>query len=244
MSDYLTDEEQVAKLRAWWDDNGKSLAIGVLIVVVGGVGYRWYDDYRTGQNILGSDLYEDFLSSDEESRPDALGNLSEQVGGSSYEVLALLQMAKSGVESGAFDDAEARLRAAVAAAPDGLLRDEARLRMARVLQQLDRTDDALEVLGSIRSSGFRSSVAELQGDIHLLHGERALAHEAYMAAVADLSDSLARPVLEMKLADTKDPSVGEIEEATEAADSAPLATPEPVVGVDEMSASQDDAPDA
>ena len=33
MSDYLTDEEQMARLKSWWDENGRSLVIGLVLVI-------------------------------------------------------------------------------------------------------------------------------------------------------------------------------------------------------------------
>ena len=205
MSDYLTDEEQMARLKSWWDENGKSLVAGLVIVVVGVVGYRWYEGYSDEQNVAASDLYEAFLGADGDARLEALAELTDQAAGSSYEALALLQMAGSSIVEADYAAAEQHLAGAVAAAPEPVLADIARLRQARVLQQLDRTDDALAVLGAVRSSGFRSLVAELQGDIHLLRGDRDLAHEAYAAALADAGDVIDRPVLEMKVADTAEP---------------------------------------
>jgi predicted negative regulator of RcsB-dependent stress response len=206
VSDYLTDEEQIARLKSWWDENGKSLVIGVVVVVLGFVGYRWYEASSTEQNIVASDLYEEFLASEGDALDEALGRLAEQAAGSSYQALALLRQAKASVVQGDYDAAESQLRDAVVAAPEALLADIARLRLARVLQQLDRMDEALGVLGEIRSAGYRVPVAELRGDIHLLMGDRALAHEAYAAALADAGDLMARPVLEMKLADTAAPA--------------------------------------
>ena len=58
----------------------------------------------------------------------------------------------------------------------------------------------------MRSSGFRIQVAELKGDIHLARGERALAHESYVAAKSYVQAGDQRPVLEMKIADTADAS--------------------------------------
>ena len=202
MSDYLTDEEQVARLKSWWDENGKSLVISLVVVVVGVAGYRWYEGYREERNIAASELYEAFLGAESDDRSTAIEALTEQAGGTSYAALALLRAAKNRVAEGDYAQAEAHLRDAVEAAPEAVLADVARLRLARVLQQLDRIDDALGVLGQIRSAGFRSPVAELQGDIHLQRGERALAHEAYSAALEEAGDLIARPVLEMKVSDT------------------------------------------
>lgn len=202
MSDYLTDEEQVAKLKAWWDDNGTSLVVVLILSIGGWFGWQWYDGYRTEQIETASLLYEEFLASEGEDRGRLAASIDELIPATSYQVFTLLHRAHTAAEEADFATTEALLRQAVEAAPDAKLADLARLRLARVLQQGDRSDEALAVLGEIRGEGFRSHVAELTGDIHLTRGENVLAHEAYSAALVELSEGEARPMLEMKAADT------------------------------------------
>ena len=116
MSDYLTDEEQIARLKSWWDENGKSLVISLVVVVAGVIGYRWYEGYRSDQNIAASDLYERFLGSEGEAQDAAIAALSEQAGGTSYEALALLRLAKVSITEGDYAGAQDQLSAAVEAA--------------------------------------------------------------------------------------------------------------------------------
>ncbi len=202
MSDYLTDEEQIAKLKAWWEENGTGLVVGLILVIGGVIGWRWYDGYRTEKIESASTLYEEFLASEGEIREQLAASIDAQIPDTSYQVFTLLHRAHAAAEEADFATTEALLVRAVAAAPDALLADVARLRLARVLQQGDRSDDALAVLGAIRGEGFRSHVAELKGDIHLTRGETVLAHEAYSAALVELSEGEVRPMLEMKVADT------------------------------------------
>jgi len=202
VSDYLTDEEQIAKLKAWWEENGTGLVVGLILVIGGVIGWRWYDGYRTEQIESASTLYEEFLASEGEVREQLAASIDAQIPDTSYQVFTLLHRAHAAAEEADFATTEALLVRAVAAAPDALLADVARLRLARVLQQGDRSDDALAVLGAIRGEGFRSHVAELKGDIHLTRGETVLAHEAYSAALVELSKGEVRPMLEMKVADT------------------------------------------
>ena len=63
---------------------------------------------------------------------------------------------------------------------------------------------ALAMLGQVKSIGLRSHVQELKGDIHMARGERALAHEAYSAALAEAGQQATRPLLKLKVADTAD----------------------------------------
>jgi len=176
--------------------------VGLILVIGGVIGWRWYDGYRTEQIESASTLYEEFLASEGEVREQLAASIDAQIPDTSYQVFTLLHRAHAAAEEADFATTEALLVRAVAAAPDALLADVARLRLARVLQQGDRSDDALAVLGAIRGEGFRSHVAELKGDIHLTRGETVLAHEAYSAALVELSKGEVRPMLEMKVADT------------------------------------------
>jgi predicted negative regulator of RcsB-dependent stress response len=204
VSDYLTDEEQLARLKSWWDENGISTIVGLVLVVVGVVGWRWYDSYREDAIAKASDLYHEFLASEGVARDTIAQTISSEVAGTAYHALALMHLARDAVASGDYDGADLHLQAAISAAPEPELADIARLRLARVQQQGDRSDAALQTLGAIRGEGFRSHVAELKGDIHLARGERLLAHESYSAGLADETDQNRRPILEMKVADTAD----------------------------------------
>lgn len=204
MSDYLTDEEQMARLRSWWEQNGTSLIVGVVLVVIGVVGWRWYQSSVEERIADGSDLYAQWLESQGEARQ-RLGELIEQeAAGTGYPTFVLFHQARDAVEAGDLAEAESNLQSAVAAAPGQELADLARLRLARVLFDLDRGPEALEALRQIRGEGYRALAAELQGDIHLANGDRASAHEAYASALAQTQEGSQRPLLEVKVADTAD----------------------------------------
>lgn len=204
MSDYLTDEEQMARLRSWWERNGTALVIGVVLVVAGVVGWRWYQSYVEERTERASELYAQWLEAGDEAKQRLAELIAEEAGGTAYSAFVLLHQAEALVAGGDSAAAETPLRDAVTAAPDQELADLARLRLARVLFDLDRSDDALGVLLDVRGTGYRVLAAELKGDIHLARGERALAHEAYQSALAETQEGSQRPLLEVKVADTAD----------------------------------------
>ncbi|MEZ5558313.1 MAG: tetratricopeptide repeat protein [Pseudomonadales bacterium] len=204
MSDYLTDEEQVARLRAWWERYGTMVAVAVVVVVAAIVGWRWYESSVAEKVARGSELYEQFLAADGDARASLLGLIESEASGTAYVSFARLHLARALVDDGNLEAAEDQLRKALAAAPERELADLIRLRLARVLIGRDRQDDALAVLTEIRAPGFRPQAAELKGDIHMARNERALAHEAYAAALAEVPDGTSRPLLELKVADTAD----------------------------------------
>ena len=176
----------------------------VVVVIAGVIGWRWYDDYRVEKIAVASDLYADFLAAEGVEKDTIAETIAAEIPGSVYYTLSVLASAQSSVEAEDFTTAEAQLGQALDSAGDSTLEDLVRIRLAKVLQQLDRSDEALQTLAGVRSEGFRPQVAEIKGDIHLLRGERALAHEAYSAALENLKDGVQKPLLQMKVFDTAD----------------------------------------
>lgn len=206
MSDYLSEEEQLARLKGWWERYGASLTIGLVVAVVVVLGWRWYQSHVEQRVLAASDLYVAYLAAADDARGALADQIVETGSGSAYPAFVLLDQAARAVAAEEVAAAEPLLRRAVAEASGAGLADVGRLRLARVLFDLGREDDALAELGAIRGSGFRGPAAELKGDIHLARGERALAHESYVAAGSYVQAGEQRPVLEMKIADTYDAS--------------------------------------
>lgn len=206
MSDYMTDEEQLHRLREWWQKHGVSLLVGVVLAVAGVLGWRWYQGHVEARTSAASDLYVQFQQADADEREALAERIIEQGEGTAYPAFVRLAEAEAALGAEGPEAAEPLLRQAVELATGVELADTARLRLARVLFAAGREDEALAVLRDITSPGFRSLAAELQGDIHLARNERSLAHQSYTRALSYASPGEKRPVLEMKIADTADAS--------------------------------------
>lgn len=206
MSDYLSDEEQLARLKGWWQRYGTSLVVGAVVAVVAVGGWRWYQSHAEQRVHDASDLYVQYLAASDTEREALAGRIVDKGAATAYAAFVLLDQAARALAAGDAQIAEGHLRRAAELASGAELADVARLRLARVLFDQGREDDALGELGAIRTSGFRGAAAELKGDIHLARGERALAHESYVAAGSYVQAGEQRPVLEMKIADTSDAS--------------------------------------
>ena len=111
-------------------------------------------------------------------------------------------------EEARLEDAEQLLTAATTVVSNPLLADLARIRLARVLQGLNRSEEALATLAQVKNPGYRSWALEVQGDILLATDRVAEAHAAYTAATEDLTAGEERPILKIKLDNTA-PSNGE-----------------------------------
>ena len=204
MSDYLTDEEQLDKLKKWWEENGLMLVGAVVVAVAGVVGWNWYGQHQADVVAGSSDLYVDYLSAEGAERETIEATLASEYPNSVYRAFIALRSAQAEAENENPEGALAHLNDALALVDDDKLSDVIRIRIARLEQELDRSDAALATLGQVRSIGLRSHVQELKGDIHMARGERALAHEAYSAALEEAGEEAQRPLLKLKVADTAD----------------------------------------
>ena len=213
MSDYLSEEEQLERLKTWWSRNGTGLLTSFALAVAGLVGWTWYDRSATEARQSASDLYESFLAAEGEGRTALAEQLDETVEGSAYQAFTLLHRAHEAVEAEDVAAASAYLQRAIDAGSPTSLKDLARLRLARLHQQDGDSAAALAVLAGVRGSGYRGLAQELKGDIHVEQGERSLAHEAYRSARLEMGDDRDRPILEMKINDTAPPDGGESESA-------------------------------
>jgi len=208
MSDYMSDEEQLEKLKNWWDANGTSLIVGLVLAVAGIVGWRWYDGARNSEAQAASDLYASFVATEGEAQAAMAVKIDAEIDGTSYQIFSLFHRAQSAVDEGDVAAGEAYLSQVIAIDASDLLSDVARVRLARLLQQQDKSEAALTALSGVKGGGFRAQVLELKGDIHLVRDERELAHEAYVAAAAELNEGEQMPLLEMKVADTANANEG------------------------------------
>ena len=210
MSDYLTDDEQVAALRKWWDENGTQLVVTLVLVVGGVIGWRWWVDYHQVRTEAASALYQQFLEArgaeavrnDESDLAAIVEQLDDEFAGTSYQTFTLLYRAHDAVEAEKYAEAADLLHRVIDGAPDDLLKDLARTRIARVLAQQGEYDAALTELSNVRGEGYRALAAETKGDILVARGDAAdQAAEAYRSALAETPAGEAEAILEAKLAD-------------------------------------------
>jgi len=204
MSDYLSEEEQLAQLKAAWQRYGLPVVVAGVLAAAGFVGWRWLESNSAAEVAAASERYDAFLDAEGDARSALFEELRRDYGDSGYAALALLALAGEAVADGDLDAAAGQLEEAVTTAPEAVLKDLARVRLARVRQQLGDSEAALAALAAVRGAGYRPLALELKGDIHMTRGERADAHKAYLAARDALQEGMERPLLSMKVTDTAD----------------------------------------
>ncbi|MEM7077903.1 MAG: tetratricopeptide repeat protein [Pseudomonadota bacterium] len=202
MSEYLSEEEQVARMKSWWDEYGNAVLAAVVIAVVGIVGWRWYDGSQQQQAFDGATAYQAYIEAEADAKAAAAETVKAQYPGSAYHMFVLLDEAAAATTDGDLVAAAGALQTVVDASGAPLLTDLARIRLAKVLRQQDQAGAALQLLALVTSPGYTGWALEAKGDIHAAQDEVALAHQAYQAALEQLAEGEQRPLLEMKLKNT------------------------------------------
>ena len=200
----LEEQEQIATIKAWWNDYGKLAMLAVIAALVTIAAFQGWRYYRAQQAeraaLLYMQLSEAERANDAKRVRDIAGQIIERHGSSQYAGMAALAAAKAGVSTGEMDDAKKRLQWAVDNAKEEEMRDIARLRLAGVLLDEKKHDEALKLLSAKTGDTFVMFYADLRGDVLAAQGKPAEARTAYQQAL-DKSDpnSNYRRLIELKM---------------------------------------------
>lgn len=202
----LEDErEQVEALKKWWQDNGRSVIIGLVIGFGALIGSRLWVNYTEKMAVAASQEYDQLRTELNDKNFDAVDTRANYIitnfARTPYAVLAAMALARVNVEQGDLASARARLQWARDHADEPELVDIARLRLARVLFAEGSSDAALEALGKEDPAAFAGAYQELRGDIYAAKGDAEKARAAYQSAIQTRPAGLDTHILDMKLDD-------------------------------------------
>jgi predicted negative regulator of RcsB-dependent stress response len=189
---YRTEEEQVEALRRWWDENGRSIIIAVVVALAGVFGWRSWQDHSLQQNNQASDIYQSMLQVSapgqltEEQRTTVVSyaeQLKSGYGNSTYAQFAALQLARAAVDTGELDEAEAELRWVLGKADKGSdMAQVTELRLARVVAAQGELEQALAIIDQADQGPYSGAYEVAKGDILMSLGRDEEAREAFARA--------------------------------------------------------------
>lgn len=203
MEIYETEQDQVEALKKWWKENGRSVIAGLVIGVGGIGGWKLWMDRQEKQAINASTAYERLVQvvstqRDTEAREQG-DRLMQDYPKSAYATLSSLRLARLSLGQGNRDDARQYLQWVLDQAAQEELKDIARLRLARLLMADGQLGEALALVSAEGPAGFQAPYQETRGDILAAKGDAAGARAAYGRALAGLSPTGNRRLLQMKL---------------------------------------------
>jgi predicted negative regulator of RcsB-dependent stress response len=183
----LEEQEQVAELRAWWQQYGTRivvLLVAVAVSLAGWQGWRWYQGSQaTRAGALYDALSRAAQSGDAKAVRDAGGALIESYPGTLYATMGALTAARFDFDRGDLKSAKLQLEWAIAHSPSDDFRDLARLRLAALLLEEKSYDEALRRLGEKHEPAYDAQYAALRGDVLVAKNDAAQARAAYKLAL-------------------------------------------------------------
>src|SRR5262245_61688018 len=182
----LEEQEQVAELKAWWNQYGTlvvAVLLGAALAFGGWMGWRWYQARQAQE---ASQLYDALTRGAQAGDPkavrDAAGALLENYPRSLYAAMGALSAARFNFDKGDLKTAKAQLAWAAESAHSDDFRDLARLRLAGVLLDEKAYDEALKQLEAPHAEAIDAQYGALRGDILVAKGQPQEARTAYRAA--------------------------------------------------------------
>lgn len=200
----LEEQEQLDRLKHFWTQYGNAITWLLILVLGAFAAWNGYQFWERRQAAQASALYDEVEraagGSDAAMFERALTDLKERHAGSTFAAQAGLLAARYYHEKQNADAAQAQLRWVMDKASDPGYQAIARLRLAALLIEAKKLDEALQLLSTSVPASFEALVADRKGDVLSLQGKREEAKQAYLQAhaKADLNPEFLR-LLEIKL---------------------------------------------
>jgi predicted negative regulator of RcsB-dependent stress response len=202
----LNEAEQLEEVKGWFKENGLWIVAGIVIGVGGLAGWGWYKQHRETQMETASARYDSMLDAftrnDRTRGLTLVEEINREYAWTPYAQLANLIAARVHVEANELDKAAASLKAVVDTAEDDEVKLIARQRLARVLSDQGKHDEALATLKVEDAGAFGPRLAETRGDVLLAKGDRDGALREYQAARVAAKDGVIDvDLIELKIRD-------------------------------------------
>jgi len=202
----LTDNEREEQLRQWWSDNWLWIVGGIALGLAMLWGWQYWQRMKMEQAQHELAGYQAVLTSLGQDKFDQAvveaKALRDAQPGSPYADQSDLVLARAAVEKRNFDAAAQHLRTVMDGSKDPELRAVARARLARVLVEQAKYDEAVALLDPASAGAYAALYHELRGDAYAAKGDGAAARREYDEALAaPVEDTgLDRDYIELKRA--------------------------------------------
>ncbi len=203
MSTYQTEEEQVEAIKKWWKENGKSVIAGIVLgfAIIGG--WQGWQVYERNQGESASLMFDSMRQAVRTGQLDkAIDDGKHLIGehsGSAYASFAGLELARLAYDRDEKAVARDHLQWVADSASDPAVRETARLRLGRLLLDMNELSALQSLLGQTALAAYQGEFSALRGDMERAQGNEEAAREAYQEAlIKGVEDE---SLLRMKLVD-------------------------------------------
>jgi predicted negative regulator of RcsB-dependent stress response len=180
------EQERIAELKAWWEDNRWYVVGAIIAALVAFAGFRGWQYWSARQEEDAALMFRPVAEAAKARDAKKLGDTGQALiakhPGSYYASETALVMAKTAFEAGNLDEARKHLEWTMAKGVDEH-RGIARIRLGSVLLDQKKYEEALKVLDGNNDPAFAPLAADLRGDIMLAQGRLDEARSAYKLAI-------------------------------------------------------------
>ncbi|MDR1530176.1 MAG: tetratricopeptide repeat protein [Burkholderiales bacterium] len=185
------EREQIEDLKVWWNQWGGYLLViimGILLVILSVQGWRMWNAQRSdAASTLYFALSEAIDSEDATRAKEAMAQLADNYGSTGYAPRAALLYAEALWSADKKDEAQTQLQWVIDRASEDDLKQIARYRLAELLIDQQKYEDALRLLDAKHKPAYEALYADLRGDALFGAGRTDEAREAYQKALLKLS---------------------------------------------------------
>lgn len=200
----IEEQESLATFKAWLETNGRwltGLAVLLIAVSVGTMGWRWYQKKETAAASSIYDAFDKALNAKDTANAKAEAvQLQNEHGATAYAAFAALRLARASLDAGDRTLGKEELHWIIDKSGNRELAVLARVHLAGVLLDEKAYDEGLKTLPSDAPEALSAAVSDRRGDLLMAQGKLAEARSAYAKALeqAHAQDPL-RGLIQTKL---------------------------------------------
>ena len=199
----LQEQEQVDALKAFWAKYGNLIMWVVTLLLAAFAGWNFWQKLERDKALQAGMMYGELQTAasagDDKRAAQIFGDMKAKFAKTTYTQLGGLMAAKVQVDKGDATNAMANLHW-VADAGNDENAAVAHMRMAGLLADAKKYDDALKELALVKPASFAPLVSDRRGDIQMAQGQKDAAIKAWKVAYDGLPETTQyRVLVEAKL---------------------------------------------
>jgi predicted negative regulator of RcsB-dependent stress response len=200
----LEEQEQIASVKAWWNQYGNHLTWLLIIALVAYTGWTGWNYYQRSQAAQASQLYEEVQKAveakDNAKVQRAVNDMEDKFRRTAYAQMAALVAARSAFDANDLKNAKTQLQWVINNGQDEEYKTLAQIRLAGILLDEKAYDEGLKLLSGNHSAQLVGLVEDRKGDILAAQNKFDEARTAYQLALDKMEQkSPGRQLIQLKL---------------------------------------------
>lgn len=193
MNVYMTEEEQLQRIREWFKQYGLTILVSIIVAIVSTIGWKIWQNQHETMLMRASVNYEALLISmsnhDADTATKQAQLIIQEYPRSPYATLAAFIQAKIAIQKNDLAGAEKQLFWAVENAPNKPLKDIAVIRLARILIAEGKANQAIDFTMRVKEKAFYPLMMDVRGDGFVALKQIPEARNAYELALKGYSEN-------------------------------------------------------